>query len=178
LIQRKENNFLSNNYIRCLYIGLDSIQCETWFLVDANTKPIPKYCTEHNNGADASQNKNNFINQYNEVINQCSNMTLIELDHHIASIEAKISVLKTELTATRGIRASKIEKLTDAERVERRKYVVPKNDTLEKTRVVSMKKDPVKHLTGKLNITADLAKDLLSMDCEALLAKYKTGGEK
>lgn len=117
-----------------------------------------------------------YIDARNAEIKYCHEMTIDELDIHIAMIETQIAELKVKFYSARGVRGDKIEKLSDTERAARREWKAA-NVNEPKAKTVKSK-DPVTHLGSKLGVNKADAKDLMNMDVEALLAKYAAAKEK
>lgn len=154
-------------YFPCAYTDpLSSIPCGQFFPEDATKS---HFCPAHRTTPEVTENKELYIDVRNGEMKYCHQMTLDELEVHIAGIETQIAELKAKYFAARGVRGDKLDKMTEEERVERRKWrssapvdpIKPKKS-----------KDPVTHLGSKLGLNRSDAKDLMNMDVDALLAKF------
>lgn len=172
----------NKEYIRCEYISpTTNEQCEVWFpfkerkFKDGHALPVLcDDCAKSPNASATPQQKTQYIETINIQRKFCENMTLDELDVHIAKITAAIEDQKVCLNAARAVRADRISKLSDEERNERRKYKIQK--ALNPEKVKSVKKDPVAALSNKLG-SEQKAKDLLSLDPDEFIKKYQAKKE-
>ena len=183
---------------RCIFLDERGQQCDTWFkAVDKN-----KLCPSHREIISPARNGNeqssqNYIDLVNDERKYCyhfldgssqnQSQTLIyefkddsegtvfdKLDSHIAFIEKVIEDMKARLHSAREVKLEKLDALSESERVELRKHKIDrefKKEPKEKTK--SFKADPVGFLSKKNNMSKSDASDLLSMDMDALLAKFE-----
>lgn len=139
----------STSYRRCLYIDDAGLECERWF--DANDTP-ERNCENHRGILPSDQpmtDKKAYIDFVNEQQALCSKMSFDELDAHIASLEKAIEDQRTRLLASRAVRTQKLDKLTDEERAERKKYKIEKAVQAARPKAPTMKADPVKAMMAK-----------------------------
>jgi hypothetical protein len=78
--------------------------------------------------------------------------------------------MKTRLHSARDVKSEKLVALSEAERVELRKIKVSK--AINPERAKSFKSDPVGNLMKKQGMSKEDATDMLSLDVDALLAKF------
>lgn len=124
----------SNEYIRCHYVGPNSIECEIWFLrvEGQNFCPIHAGSTLSVENVSNGNNKQEFYAHRDRVveplIEACKGLTDVEalsyIDKHVAGLEAEIARLKLEAMHARALGQGRSEKLSDSERAERRKIKV------------------------------------------------------
>lgn len=124
----------SNEYIRCHYVGPNSIECEIWFLkADEGTLcPIHKGSTLSVENVSNGHNKQEFYAHRDRVVEPLIEATramsdveaLSYIDKHVAGLEAEIARLKLEAMHARALGQGRSEKLSDSERAERRKIKV------------------------------------------------------
>jgi hypothetical protein len=181
---------------RCFYLDERGQQCDTWFtaidtnkLCPAHRKIIsPNKFSEENNPKyidlvnDERKYCYHFLsgesqNQSQELIHEFKDDetgTVFEkLDTHIAFIEKVIEDMKARLHSARAVKAEKLDDLSEEERKELRKIKIDKSFKLLKVKTPSLKSDPIGHLIKKQGMSKQDASDLLSMDTDALLAKFE-----
>jgi len=158
---------MAKSFRNCNYIDSDSIQCDAFY--DANEHPT--MCAIHRRtvGTDLAANginKSDYITRRQEHEKFVSQMTMAELDIHIAEIEKVIEQEKMKLLVTRARKGAELDKLSNAERAELRKIKTPKVEKVVK----SPKTTDVKGLMGKaiesmmrLGITEQQAKEKLGL---------------
>lgn len=150
----------SNDYIRCHYVGPNSIECEIWFLKAGESDtlcPIHKGSLSAGLVANGTADKADFYAHRDRVVQPLVEATKGMSDseafdyynNHIAGLERKIEELKLEAMHARALKQGKLEKLSDDEREQRRKIRPMKAEGTEKKRVKS---------SGKLsNMTPEMA---------------------
>lgn len=177
---------MSQGYLRCEYMGPETgLQCEIWFEArerkySESGEMLPMFCPEHEKGVTTQNGREKYIELVNIQREYCNRMDLDALDAHIAKIEAVIEDQKRDLLTARAVKQDKLQNLSEAERIERLKYKVKKSETPKSTTSTpTLKSDPVAYL-GKRGLSADKAKDLLTMNVDDLLKKYqqKKGDQK
>jgi hypothetical protein len=159
-----------------MYISDDGHECDEWFPHEEDDVPRKEFCPKYHRSLMTTQKHIDLINSQKHI---CYDMTNEQLEDHIKSIEAELAgameMLKTKLSAARAVRAERFEKMTEEERKELRKYQVKSasNSNGSKPRSKSVKVDSATKLanrTAKLGISRD---DLLSMDMDDLIKKFK-----
>lgn len=178
---------------RCIYLDERGQQCDIWFpAVDSN-----KICPTHRGiispGSLSPENTPRYIDLVNDERKYCYHFldgttqaqpqklifefkddlegTVYEkLDVHIAFLEKVIEDMKTRLHSARDVKSEKLDALSEAERVELRKIKVSK--AINPERAKSFKSDPVGNLMKKQGMSKEDATDMLSLDVDALLAKF------
>lgn len=162
------------SFTRCRYVSDDGLECEKWFqpTPEMNSGKDPRFCELHRGIVSPSTitTTDNTKSQYIEVRNQevalVVDMTLEQIDAHIAGLEKQLELLKTRVISSRAVRADKIEKLTDEERAARKKIHVERpatNDKPKAAKPASIKKDPVAALMAK-GMSEKMARQLLDME--------------
>ena len=191
----KHDNCARVPHRRCIYLDERGQQCDKWFrAINAS-----KLCDVHsrcNSPSLSEESKVRYIDLVNDERKYCyhfldgsaqlQSKTLIyefkddsegslfdKLDSHIAFLEKVIEDTKARLHSARATKAEKLDELTEEERVERRKVKIDKTINPTKAKVVSFKADPIGNLVKKNNMSQSDASDLLNMDMDALLAKFK-----
>lgn len=158
---------MAKSYTRCAYFNENSQQCEVWFEKDESVTGLP-LCDEHKRMTDPSlgdEQKKLYIDVVNDHKKFCYQMTVEELDLHIAGIEREIEAIKTKLFATRSVRAEKLDNLTENQRKERRKIKVDSAVREEaKKKKPTIKSDPVGYLMMTQNMTEAQARLILFGD--------------
>jgi len=185
-------------YRRCFYIDDRGQQCEEWFAaIDAN-----KLCLAHRelitpNGRVSEDNKVKYIDLVNDERAYCyhfidgskqeQKQTLIfeyqddsegsvfeKIDAHIAFIEKVLEDMKARLHSARAVRSEKLDSLSEEERKTLRATRIHKELTKNpEKKTPSFKSDPIAFLSKKQNMSKEDASDLLSMDADALIAKFE-----
>ena len=166
---------MPNTFVRCHYINETDQQCNSWF--DSDVNPEQKFCPSHADcisidkamKADDNAEKKRYIDRCNEVNQLCIAMSNEELERHIASIEARIESLRTDLMASRAHRAARIEKMTEDERkLLRSQKINIAMETKEPKKVkepkvnTSIKADPILHFMKKFGVTQEQAKAMMA----------------
>ncbi len=181
---------------RCCYLDERGQQCETWFpAVDAN-----KLCPAHREIISPSQNgldsKVKYIDLVNDQRKYCyhfldglaqeQRQELIfefkddqegsiydKLDTHIAFLEKVIEDLKARLHSARAVKTEKLDNLSEEQRAELRKIKIEQFKEPKKEKIPTFKGDPVAHLAQSRGLSVESAKDLLSLDADALIAQFE-----
>ena len=167
---------MSDTYVPCAFKGENGLPCETWFPYEGSQGS--KLCIIHRSVMlPTGETQNRYIDVRNDEMRTCDKMTLDELEVHIAGIEAILAEQRNRMMAAQGVRRTKIEALSEAERDERRKYVVTRAVKAEKTKVDPAKKFMATVKTDSLTKLGLDKKNLMSMDIDALIAKFEKGKE-
>lgn len=183
---------------RCHYIDATGQQCDTWFPAIDSTK----LCVAHReiitpNGHINEDQKVKYIDLVNDEKHYCyhfingepqnQDKTLIhefkddeagtvfeKLDRHIAFLEKVIEDLKARTHSARAVRSEKLDELTEEERKILRAQKIDKTfrEKASKEKLPSFKTDPVAFLSKKNSMSRTDAEALLTMDDDALLAKF------
>ena len=166
---------MPQSYAPCQYTDAVGIQCDVFFPVDESSPQ--KLCPIHSGNQDAlissenlaltDETKQRYIDIYNMETVFVKDMDLNQIEIHILNLEAVMAKLRARFTASRARKISLIEKLSDAERVERRKIKIVRPES-QKTRV-SFKKDPVEALAQTLMKTGNLDHDTAVKQAKAIL---------
>lgn len=166
---------MSNFHRRCAHVSETGQECEIWFsLGDDETKrlcPIhsgevsPEQATKH------EETRSLYITRRKEQEVLCANMSLDELDEHIAKIEVVIEEEKMRLLTARATKSNKLDLLSEAERAERRKIKTSRPEGSEpakprkpKSDIPTLKSDPVRYMMLKHGFTEEQAKRMLGAD--------------
>lgn len=162
---------------RCYYMNEQGLQCETWFPVKHDDS---KLCDVHRNVATTNgtqEQKVLYINLVNEERAICYKMSPEELDAHIAQLEKVLEETKAKILQSKAVRKENYDKLTEEERKELRKirvdHEVKKSLVPEREKAPSFKKDPIANLMQSKGFSKEDARDLMSMDEDALLEKFR-----
>lgn len=147
-----------SEYFRCQHTDDDKRQCENWFL-PADVEAIVKLCPHHINSLSLKSNepqaKANYIDTRNAELTIVKDMTVDQLDQHIAGLEAEIEVLKARVMTSRANRADKVQKLSDEERAKRQRITFdstgtrierPERQRAKAPSKPTLKSDPVGYL--------------------------------
>jgi hypothetical protein len=131
----------TKSWTKCRYSNGD-YECETFFEVDGAT-----FCRAHRGIPSTAQLANeastkSFIALANNEALLVKDMTLDQVDAHIATLERAIEELKARRTGARSDRADKITKLSDKEREERRKMRFSADGTPEPAKVKRVAAQP------------------------------------
>ena len=154
---------MSLNYVRCNYVPDGGQQCDHWIT------PGPR-CPLHINHVSASAASNGINTQsYLEIRNSeaqlCYQMSLEELDAHIAKLEGVIEQEKAKSQSARAVRADKIDKLSEEEREVRRKIKTEqKEKKASEPKKVTIKSDPIRFFMQTYNISEAAAKLKLGIE--------------
>lgn len=186
-------------YRRCHYIDERGEQCETWFPAVDTNKLCPahgKIITPNGKLNQVDEIKVKYIDLVNDERHYCYHFlsgesqnqsqelihefkddesgTIFEkLDAHIAFIEKVIEDMKARLHSARAVRAEKLDELTEEERKVLRSQKIDKEfKKVPKEKLPSFKADPIGFLSKKNNMSRVDSEALLSMDDDALLARF------
>ena len=193
---------MSVPYRRCFYIDERGEQCDSWFAAEELGRDTGKLCARHRdnlniNGRINEETKIKYIDLVNDERTYCyhflsgiaqeQKQTLIhefaddiegtifdKIDQHISFLEKVIEDTKARLHSARAVRTEKLDELSEEERKKLRAIKIDKaaRNEEKKTKVPSFKSDPVAFLASKNRMSKSKARDLLSMDTDALLAKF------
>jgi len=155
------------DYTRCAYIPDGGQQCDNWFKRQTDNRAM-EFCPLHEGMisptlAAKDVNKQTYIEIRNAEVTLCASMTFEELDAHIAELERVIEVEKAKLYSSRGVRADKLDKLSEEEREVRRKIRVEKQEEAKLPKKPTIKNDPIKFFMATFNITEEEAKRKLGL---------------
>jgi len=182
---------MSKGYTRCEFMSPSTgLQCEIWFESqerqhDSAGSLLPLYCPDHSNG-NLETDKTQYIETKNiarefcyQMFEKCSQEEgFNKLDAHIAKIEAEIENQKVVLYAAKAVRQEKLQNLSEDERKERLKYRVRKSESSIPTeKKETLKSNPVGYLE-KRGLSKSAAQDLLTLDPDELIAKFKAAQKK
>jgi hypothetical protein len=171
-------------YTKCRFVSTTGDECNEWFAADGIFL-CPKY---HRNIPSASNNhseeqKDSFIALCNDERTICASLSIQELQQHISDIKAEIEQFiaqkKTRHQTARAVLGERMEQLTEEQRAELRKATASYKFEAPKQKKNTQFKP--KSLEGKLSTTLktseSVAKDFMTMDIDALMAKYKKAKE-
>ena len=167
---------MSTPYRRCCNINEAGLQCETWFPAINDSK----LCDVHSSIATPNgtqENKVKYIDLVNTERATCHTMSFEELDIHIAELEKVLENQKTKLYSALATRSEKIDKLSEEERKELRKIKVDRAVRETPVRKATIKSDPIKYLMQSKGMSEQESKDMMSMDIDEYLLKYKKNKE-
>lgn len=157
----------NNAYHRCEYPPdlNGGRECEVWYPSEEGSLCVLHRGTVSVSLINADESlKGEYIRIRNEQAAQCHQMTLEQLDEHIAGIEKVIENERTKLLTARAKRSAKLQDLSDEERAERRKikYVGsderPKKETKAEKLKATIKSDPVQYFMN-MNFTREQAEE-------------------
>jgi hypothetical protein len=120
----------NTSYTRCQYIADDDRQCEVWYR--ANEDQLNQHCPMHAGilprrlATTDEGSKSAYIEVRNVELILVKDMTLEQLDSHIAELEKQIENLRARVLTSRGKRADLIEGLDEEARKARRAIRSPK----------------------------------------------------
>jgi len=189
---------MSIPYRRCCYLSPEGHQCEEWFpAIDSN-----KLCKAHREIISPSEKNGNLESKvkYIDLVNderkycyhfqdgtaQCQSQTLIyefkddedgtafdKLDAHQAFLDKVIADLKARAQTASSVKREKLDSLSEEQRAELRKIKIEKFKEPKKEKVPTFKGDPIAHLAQARGLSQEDAKELLTLDTDALLAKFE-----
>lgn len=186
-------------YRRCHYLNERGEQCETWFPAIDTNKLCPAHreiITPNGRVNEDPETKVRYIDLVNDERQYCyhflsgesqnQSQTLIhefkddlegtifeKIDAHIAFIEKVLEDMKARLHSARAVRTEKLDELTEEERKVLRSQKIDKEfKKVPKEKLPSFKADPIGFLSKKNNMSRVDSEALLSMDDDALLAKF------
>ena len=141
---------------RCNYIADDGRQCEIWttYRKDEDKEFCPLHegiiiVKKANGIALVDENKQRYIDRINTQKTFCANMSIDELDNHIASMEKAMEELRTDMTAARASRADKFALLTEEEQKTRRAIKIVR-EMREVKKTVPAKREPWAFLASQI----------------------------
>ena len=171
---------MSSSYSRCIYSDETGRQCEVFYKYEDGGSLT---CAMHQGFtspalACGNENKSEYLDLVNNTRAQCVDMTLDQLDEHIAGIERIIEAEKTKLLAARATKSEKLDLLSDDERMVRRNTKITTDEAgnvieikrgrkpnvfgIDQPKKTSMKADPIRHMMEKFNMTEAQAREMLS----------------
>ena len=174
-------------HTRCLFFSTDHVQCEVWFpAADAERGPAERFCPAHRS-IPSIQLENNKITDYpkkiyieieNEERLLCHGLSLDEVEDRILQYENAMKELRIRALAQSSVRSEKLGKMTEEQRVERRKIKINAALAPASPRTPRQKAEPKNKLENSFkNVTADIAKQMaLSLtedDLDAQIALFK-----
>lgn len=190
---------------RCIHMDERGMQCDTYFPADTDDKLCPihrevispgstkngqtdeqkvryidlvnderKYCYHFLDGT-AQEQKQELIFEFKD---DSEGSIFEKIECHIGFLEKVLEDVKARLHSARAVKSEKLELLSDEERKKLRAIKIDKSVRESTTRAPSVKKDPVAHLMAKQGMSKTDAAELLSMDPDALIAKFKAAKEK
>lgn len=167
---------MPKNFSRCRYVDSNSIECAEYYEFDESLQDDTKYLCPIHRGTVSSDlaangiNKSAYITKRQELEKACSEMSLSELDVHIAGLEKVYEEAKLALLVAKGQKGFKLDQLTEEERKERRKIQTPKVERVKKEKTAKPETD-VKGKIGKaiqsmmnLGMTEEAAKKALGVE--------------
>lgn len=144
-----------STYLRCTYVPDGGIQCDNWVKVEVETDSLTK-CPLHLNHISPllkQENKQTYIDIRNDAAKLCHDMSLDELELHIAGLELVIEQERAKLMSARSVKGDKLDKLSEEEREVRRKIKTERKEKPETTKRVTIKSDPIKFFMQTYNIS-------------------------
>jgi len=139
-----------------------------------------KFCPKYHRGIPATNGndlqKQTYIDACNKVRSIAATLSFEQLDEHIQKLEAEFeelkATLKRDILQYRAVRSERIEKMTEDERRELRKIKI-QHEVHSKKQAEPKPKTIEGKLAKVLKTSESTAKDMLSMDFDSLMEKYK-----
>jgi hypothetical protein len=173
---------MSQFHAQCRFCNSDGFRCSNFYEI-SGARPTANelFCSTHKE-VDSTEYlryasldgtiKQSYMGHVNSEREACCEMSEAKLDDHIAYWEAIIANARTMLMTARSVKADRLDKMSEEERIARRKIkVIPRaNSTNKKSDSKSaaqpqkktMKNDPVGYLMQKFGLSFEDAQKMLS----------------
>jgi hypothetical protein len=124
----------------------------------------------------SAEQKQSYIDKSNDERAFAAEMSLDQLDDHIATLQFQFEEARRALFSARAVRQDKLDKLTEDERRERRKIEIAKEVKIKVPREPKPKTAQEK-LAKTLKTNLGVVNDFMTLDVDSLLAKYQKSKE-